>query len=377
MANVLDYLDWRGDLTLKQSPFNGVDSLVLCRLSYLPFDGILPGLYSDASISIAQAYERLIATTQSPVVLSSQGKLSARDAQLLRKLAHSKRFSQMQLTKYVNLIDACQQKQFSALTVYAGKQNTYVSYRGTDSTFVGWKEDFNMGFLTPVPAQREAVSYLGHIAHCTEGDLQVGGHSKGGNLAIYAAAFSDSAIQQRISHVYNHDGPGFLPQVMHSTGYQSIRPKITTFLPQSSVIGMLLEHEEDYLVVQSSQTGLLQHDLYSWNVMGGDFIRLDSTTQGSKVVDITLREWISQMNIVQREQLVDGLFHILNASGADTIYDLKSGKRIKAALAMISSIKQIDPATKHILSQTLGKLVGLIKKNTPLLLAKNSAGQKQ
>ena len=249
MANVLDYLDWRGDLTLAQSPFSHVDSLVLCRLSYLPFEGILPGLYSDTAISIFQAAERLLGDTSSPVIQASQKKLTPRDGKLLQKLAQSRRFSHMTLSKYINSVDRATQKQFSALTVHTGDGCLYVAYRGTDSTLVGWKEDFNMGFMTPVPSQREAISYLEHIAHNSSEQLRVGGHSKGGNLAIYAAAFSSPSIQSRILQVDSHDGPGFLPKVMHSAGYQAIRSKITTFLPQSSVIGMLLEHEEEYIIV--------------------------------------------------------------------------------------------------------------------------------
>ncbi len=372
MANVLDYLDWRGDLTLEQSPFSHVDSLILCRLSYLPFDGILPGLYSNAEVSISQAAERLLGDTSSPVIQASQEKLTPRDAKLLQKLAQSRRFSRMTLCKYMNSVDSAAQKQFSALTVHTNDGCLYVAYRGTDSTLVGWKEDFNMGFMTPVPSQRDAVSYLEHIAHNSSGQLRVGGHSKGGNLAIYAAAFSSPSIQSRILQVDSHDGPGFLPKVMHSAGYQAVRPKITTFLPQSSVIGMLLEHEEEYIVVQSSQRGLMQHDLYSWNVMADDFIRLHSITKGSHVVDKTLKEWIAQMNVVKREQLVDGLFQVLSASGAHTISDLKNGRHIQAALAMISAMRQFDPATKYALSQTFRSLFQLVRKNAPLMFFNRS-----
>lgn len=372
MANVLDYLDWRGDLTLEQSPSSHVDSLILCRLSYLPFDGILPGLYSNTAISIFQAAERLLGDTSSPVIQASQEKLTPRDAKLLQKLAQSRRFSQMTLCKYTNSVDSATQKQFSALTVHTNDGCLYVAYRGTDSTLVGWKEDFNMSFITPVPSQRDAVSYLEHIAHNSSEQLRVGGHSKGGNLAIYAAAFSSPSIQSRILQVDSHDGPGFLPKVMYSAGYQAVRPKITTFLPQSSVIGMLLEHEEEYIVVQSSQRGLMQHDLYSWNVMADDFIRLHSITKGSHVVDKTLKEWIAQMNVVKREQLVDGLFQVLSASGAHTISDLKNGRHIQAALAMISAMRQFDPATKYALSQTFRSLFQLVRKNAPLMFFNRS-----
>ena len=268
MANIFDYLAWRGDITLAQSPFNPVDSLILSVLSYLPFDGTVDSAFERRGITIAEAQVAFSARDVARAPVRSDN-----DVQLLTALAGSARFARMRLTGYTSLFDEARQEQFAALTIRTGDGASYISFRGTDHSLVGWKEDFNMSFMTPVPAQRDAVAYLERAAKSLWGPLRVGGHSKGGNLAVYASAFCGRRFQKRIVSVYNNDGPGFDESVIATEGFQIIGERLHAYVPQSSIIGMLLEHAEQYAIVHSGQKGIMQHDPYSWSVLGKEFRR--------------------------------------------------------------------------------------------------------
>ncbi|MBC5580105.1 DUF2974 domain-containing protein [Anaerofilum sp. BX8] len=353
MANILDYLEWRGDLTLQQAPFNPVDGLILCRLAYVPFDGIAPGP-GEGTATIGGA-ARVLLAQQTPERRAVVSGLWKGDAELLAALMDSGRFSGMLLESYVSELDPEEEKQFSAFTVCLGDGSRYVAYRGTDSTLVGWKEDFNMAFTTPVPAQRTAAEYLRARAAEKPGPLRVGGHSKGGNLAVFAAAFCGEETQGRILEVQNNDGPGFEAAVTAQPGYRRIAPRVRTMVPQSSVVGMLLEHEEAYTVVHSTQLGLMQHDLYSWQVRRTGFVCLESVDEGSRMVDRALKEWISSMTPAQRETFVDVLFGLLDASGAQTVGQLSLGW-LKNAGALARTLKGIDEPTREAMSSILKAL---------------------
>ena len=359
MANIMDYLDWRGDLTPQQAGINDVDLLILSRLSYFPFDGVVPSLLDGGSVTVAEAAS---ADFQKDFLLKE-------DRALLHALAESGRFSGMRLTGYVNKIDLDAQEQFSAVTVLPGNGEIVVAYRGTDSTLVGWKEDFNMGYLTPVPAQREAVRYLVRTADRAAGGIRLAGHSKGGNLAVYAAAFCPPDVRGRLLSVNNNDGPGFSSAVMEEPGYQAVRSRLRTFVPQSSVVGMLLDHEEEYTVVHSTQVGILQHDLYSWEVKRDDFIRLDTVSSSSRFADLTLKAWIAGMEREEREKFGDALYEILSATNAETVTEL-SASWFKSSVAIVQSLKNVDEPTKQLLYELLGRLLKSARESLPQVLPK-------
>ena len=279
------------------------------------------------------------------------------------------------------------QTQFCAVSLKLGSKtepDTFVAFRGTDNTLIGWKEDCNMGFICPVPAQVLAAEYLDEIASCststvTSGcemscatpcinksfinkpcinkpDIIVAGHSKGGNLAVYAASFCSSAAQKRIVHVYNFDGPGFDAKVLSRPEYQRICERTTTFVPQSSVVGMLLGHEEPYIVIHSEQSGLMQHDLYSWCIERTGFECLEKVTDGSRFVDATLKSWIAGMDYSQREGLVDAAYEVLSKTNARTLRDLGSNW-LSNSVAIMSSIGALDESSRTVALQALKALV--------------------
>ena len=202
MANVFDYLKWRGDLNLEQSKFNEIDNLILSRFSYFPFDNIIK---ENEVVTIKELSERFRKTDINPMHI-----LWKDDKEFFPAMGKTERFGNMLATKYINKIETEQEKQFSAITVLMPDDTIYVSFRGTDNTIVGWKEDFNMSFKSHIASQISAKEYLENIAEeFPNKKIRVGGHSKGGNIAIYASAFAKQAVKDRIINVYNNDGPGF------------------------------------------------------------------------------------------------------------------------------------------------------------------------
>ena len=349
MANLLDYMDWRGDLTLKQAPFCEVDNLILAELSFLDFSEIVPGPGEGAGITLAQAAERFFAARPAGEKID-MGVLVPDDIpELLRKMAVSNRFSRMKLNGFVNHLDTEKTKQFAALSIETGDGMVYLSFRGTDDTLAGWKEDFMLAYLPEVPAQREAVAYACQMAQqYPRRKLRLGGHSKGGHLAIWAGVFVPANVQRRIVQVWSNDGPGFLKDIRSLPEYRRLVGRIVSIVPKSSVVGMLLNHEENQTIVDSSQTGLLQHDGFSWMVMGDHFVRIESLSRHSKLSDLALKEWVDRMPMEQKARFVEGLFDVLSASGAETLTDLKED-RLKNAAAMIRAMKDMEKDTRDAL----------------------------
>ena len=367
MANILDYLDWRGDLTLAERGFNEVDNLLMAELCFLDFSGIVPADFS-APVFLPDAMRQYDAARPQ----ETMGVLVPEQIpELGHKMAASRRFSDLTLCAYVSRTDEETQTQFSALTILLPDKTAYIAFRGTDDTIVGWKEDFNMAFTPEIPAQRYAADYLQQAAAALAfRPLLVGGHSKGGNLAVYAAVFCGEAIQKQIRAVYNNDGPGFYASLLELPEHRRIAGKITTLLPESSVVGMLLEHEEAYQVVRSTQIGLMQHDGFSWQVVGDHFIHLDGFSREGKVIDETLESWEGSLSPKQREAFADALYAVLTASGAKTLSDL-NGDKLKSAVTMLKTYSNLDRETRQLLSGSLRALVGSYAKNVADDVQKN------
>ena len=351
MPDIYDYMAWRGDIRIEQDGFNEVDNLVLSAFAYVPLDGIVPGDCADGGVSIGEAARRFAENRDLWKLLRMQ-----KDKRLFEAIGRCPRFASLPLRRYVNVISEREETQFSAVTVELGDGGFFVAYRGTDNTLVGWKEDFNMGFMRLIPAQSAAVAYLEDAAARLNGPLRVGGHSKGGNLAIYAAAFCAPPVQERIAAVYNNDGPWLHAEQAGQAGYLAICDRLHAFIPQTSVIGMLLEHEGRYSVVRSSQRGLFQHDFYSWQIAGTGFVHLASVTNGSKFVDRTVKAWLAEWDEEQRALFVDALFRIINATGARTFQEMGASWH-RSALAMLKSYMSLDKEMRKAIGKTLGLLM--------------------
>ncbi len=355
MANVCDYVRWRGDLTLEQSEFNEIDNLILARFSYFPFDKII----RENEIATIKELSRRFSNqdvTKLPILWKD-------DVELFPLMGNSKRFGGMLATKYINKIDAEQEKQFSAITVLMPDDTIYVSYRGTDNTIVGWKEDFNMSFKSHIASQISAKQYLEEIAkEYPSSKIIIGGHSKGGNIAVYAATFASKEVKDRIINVYNNDGPGFCEDVIETPEYQEILSRVHTYIPQSSIIGRLMNHKEKYTIVESVQRGIMQHDLYSWQLLGKEFVTLKKLTNESEFIDKTIKDWLENVEPEKREQVIDAVFEILNTTEAQTMKELKANWFANAK-TILGTYKNIDNDTKEMVWQTVNELLKVAKNN--------------
>lgn len=356
MASLFDYLDWRGDLRFDQAPLNEVDNLILSQIAYLDFGGIVPPEHDGSPISFYNAVRSYLRHHKGePPYL---GKILPPEAvNLAAKAAKTRRFANTTLCGYVNRIHRGKQMQFSAVTFRLSNGQGYIAYRGTDDTLIGWKENFNMSFMQPVPAQLVAVRYLERAAADLAGDFYVGGHSKGGNLAVYAAVKCRPDLKERILTVFNNDGPGFDRTFIEGADYQNMRAKFRTIVPQSSVVGMLLEHEETYEVVQSNAAGLMQHNGFSWEVLGNRFLHLDTVSGESRLIDTTLKNWLNQMSVEEREKFVDSLYETCSALGVHTLTELSADK-----LRLLKAWNSLDAGSRNVLLKCAALLLRQKKK---------------
>ena len=343
MGNLNDYIEWRGDLRFSEVGLCEVDALIFSIMSYMRFDGIVPNTASDESITLLDAMKKFMNKNKGRKV--NLGKLIPPEFIGLTVAAvKSRRFSGVRLACYENEINEAEQKQFSAITFKFARDKYFVAFRGTDDTLTGWKESFNMSFMRPIPAQKAAAKYFARVADKYTGSFYLGGHSKGGNLAVYAAAEAPAEIKERIVSIYNNDGPGFDREYVSGDRFGAVRDKILTIVPQSSVVGMLLEHEEDYVIVKSTAGGLLQHDGNTWEVIGGSFVHLDTVTEDSKLIDRKLKEWLDEMPPAGRERFIDTVYETIAATNAKTLTELTSDK-----IKLVKAWGALDQTTKNFL----------------------------
>lgn len=362
MANIMDYIKWRGDLSFAQDPPNAVDALIFSSLSYISYGGQVEAEPQNP-ISLRSAAERFFTLEDHEQRVRVQN-----DLELLRLAAGSIRFGFSKIYLYRDTLIPEQETQFAAMTYLLDDGSAFVAFRGTDYSLVGWKEDFNMTFQQTVPAQRLAQQYVREVAQEYMAPLRLAGHSKGGNLAVFAAARSSPMVQERILEVFNNDGPGFTEYLMGDPGYIAMVPRIKTYIPQSSVIGMLLEHEEPFTVIRSKTVGLLQHDPYSWEVLGREFIPVPETTVDAKFLDATIKQWFAEMTNQERNQLVDVMYALLSTGGVDNTWDILHPRNIRNYLKTLSS----DENLRRILSEEFQNLVEAAKKTKALMDAERA-----
>lgn len=356
MPNLFDYFEWRGDLSLQNDGFNDVDALILSRLSYFPFDTIVSEDI-NSKITISSACEQFFASD-----INNDKVLWEGDTDLLKACAQSARFKNMKLSGYVNTVEKEKQMQFSAVIVEINSDCHFISFRGTDNTIIGWQEDFNMYYMFPLPSQRTAVEYLENAAKALNSQFYLGGHSKGGNLAVYASSFCSEKTRNRILEIYNHDGPGFDSKVIEQSGFKSVRGKIHTFVPQSSIFGMMFEHAEDYTIVKSSQKGFLQHDIYSWEVKRNSLVTLTTMTNTSAFFDHTLSQFVAEMDESQRKSFIEGIFSLLENTEDKTFNEIVENWKTNSTM-IFRSLKNMDGKTRNLILSTLLNFIKCAKNN--------------
>lgn len=345
MGNIIDYVYEYGNYTFSEMPLNEVDSLVLCQLIYLNYENYVPGLEKrNAPVSIQQIY----ADENWRQILEGYW-FKEDNAALFIAAAESVRFGSLKMNYYINIVSEKEEAQFSAMTYVLEDKNCYLAYRGTDATFIGWKEDFNMAYSKPVHSHHLSVEYMDRVAGYIGGDFYAGGHSKGGNLAVYAAMNCQEITRHSLLAVYNNDGPGFRPEILSAGNYKAIEGCTFKFIPKSSIVGVLLESEGEYDVVESRSIGALQHNSYSWKVKDAAFVRAGSRTDFNKFRDAALNEWILSLSEEETHAFVDTVYEVISASDAKDIFALGADWK-KALQSMSGALKGLTEETRNAIS---------------------------
>lgn len=311
---LMDYIEWRNDVSFRAAPFNEIDNVLLSYLAYADFGELLHE--PKRHVSIETCLKRFCEKHDLANVRDSKHFIE-RAPLLLEEMVRGARFRGTKVAHFREVFDKEKVQQFAALVFLLPDGTKYVSFRGTDSSITGWKEDFLMSITAETEGAKEAVSYLNDVAASVDGDFILGGHSKGGNFAMYAAAFCEDAVKGRIRKVYNNDGPGFREEIVRSAAYRELLPKITNIVPQTSIIGRLLSNEAAHTVVKSAAAGIFQHDVTTWEVTKDKFVRAEPDAF-SDFVEKSLGTWLETMDDEARKSLVETVFSMIEMTEAET-----------------------------------------------------------
>ena len=338
MPNINDYLKWRGEIPISKSfPFNEIDSMILARFSYLIFDKIN-----------MEEVETIYSISEKMKNFSNEEFRYNGDKELIQNLGNSLRFRDMRVTDFIENNEKDNEKQFGAIVIHNSKNEIYISFIGTNRTIYGWKEDYNMSFMENVPCQIAGYQYLGEIANKYKNTkIRIGGHSKGGNIAIYSAITTEEEIKKRIIKVYNYDGQGFNNKFIKKHDKDAIMDKIQTYFPQESIIGRIMNHKEKTVVIFSTAKGILQHDIYSWQVLGTEPIYAYELTKTSEIISKTVTNWLENTTEEKRKVFFDSVFSIIYSTEANTFGDISREitKSIPILLKSYVHISKEDKST--------------------------------
>ena len=352
MSTIFDYLDYVAYDSIYDRPFKELDILALTELTYLPFNRIVPqGDTTNIEVRLSDAAALVDRTTN--FIVTDQ------HLQLVDELATSKRFKNIKLLNYVDEYDPDIQKQFAAM-IYRLTIDVYlVVFRGTDDTLIGWKEDFHMTYMDHVPAQKRAASYLQHVMkEFPKGRFMVAGHSKGGNLAAYACSYLPDHLIERVDAIYCYDAPGLNKAIIKTEGYQRIAHLIHRFVPQGSIVGMMLEVPEPATIVKSRAFGgFAQHDAFTWMVEKDGFVTLDQTNPDSQQTDETLKQWVRETSADERKKFFDTFFGIFLDAGITSINDLRNLKNFSKIKDIFQSAQDLDPTEREMLERLAKQLI--------------------
>ena len=352
MSTIFDYLKEVTHDSIYDRPFKELDVLALTELTYLPFGHIVPqGDTTNIEVRLSDAAGLVDRTTNFTV--------SHQHLQLVDELAPSKRFKNVKLLNYVDEYDPDVQKQFAAMTYRLTMDVYLVVFRGTDDTLIGWKEDFHMTYMDHVPAQKRAASYLQNVMkEFPKGRFMVAGHSKGGNLATYACSYLPDSLFERVDAIYSYDAPGLNKAIIETQGYQRTSPKIHRFVPQGSIVGMMLEVPEPATIVKSRAFGgFVQHDAFTWETKDLSFVTVTETSPDSQQTDLTLKQWVRETSADERKKFFDTFFGIFLDAGITSINDLTNLKQLAKAKEILQNAQDLDPTEREMLERLAKQLI--------------------
>jgi hypothetical protein len=346
MADLFDYMDWRGDLDFQSSPANEADHYIISKIGCPDLTGFIPGDEHEAALP--EVVEAFRAHAENGGI-SREVATSQRVLDSFFRLPSVPRFRSLMLSGYRRINDLDNTEQFSALTVRIPDGTRFITFRGTDDNIFAWKENFRMTIVDTIPAQEDALRYLRWAMDAFDGSFIVCGHSKGGNLAVYAASMLPQELQDRIISVYSFDGPGFQDAFLEQEGYLRLLPKVHSLIPQNSIVGLLLSTGKAPELVTSNCFGAKAHDGFTWEVLGTRFVRSEALSPSSAMFQKAIRETLSGMSREEREAFIEDFFQIMTSTGAFTLTDLTEIK-LRHALEIAQSLGQNREVQKFALS---------------------------
>lgn len=348
MANIINYIKWRGDLEFEKVPFNKVDNLGLTMLIYNDFSGIVPGKDEYGRISIREAADKYFQTH------SLEGLDKYAFDWVLYYMGKYKRFGNLYLSDYVDVNDTDRNMVFTAFTVHLPDGSHFVAYRGTTMEIDDWRLDFQISF-EEIEAQRAAARYLQYVMSKYAGDIYVGGHSKGGNLAVYASMNSSSEVRNRIKKIYSFDGPGFCPELLEKDKFNEIKERIVHIVPAFCVVGMLFELQVPHEIVASSASKIAQHSGMTWKIEGNHFVHRRFLTDESTVYNNAIDDWIGNATMEQRRAFTRDIFDAMKAGGAVNINEISEGGFHDFGTILLSAANS-ESKTKIVVGKFFGSL---------------------
>ncbi len=354
--NILDYLKWRNDIPFDIADFNEVDSAILCELTYVEIGDYFNS--NEEFITIKELSKRFYEINDYDYIFKN-ALFIERAPLILKDAGIGSRFADIEVGYFVNEIDEF--TQFSAVVFKIKDKFNYIAFRGTDGSVVGWKEDFQLAYSDKLSGSKNAIKYLNDVALKLSGRLVLGGHSKGGNLAIYASSFCDDSVKNRIDKIYVKDSPGFNEKIINSKEYQENLIKIHSIIPEDSIIGLLLLSKFKHKIIKSSASGFFQHDLLTWEVEKDGFV-LGDLSNSSKFIEQLMDEWLEKIDDDTRKSIVDTIFSIIESSKKETFKEIAQEKW-KSLELIIKNIYKLPKEKQKELSDAIAQLINIAKDN--------------
>ena len=340
MSSLDNYIKNYGTILFEESSINDVDNVIFSCLAYINFEDIL----DEKDITMLKAYKKYKNKYSSKEIAKFSYSLK-KGCYLFMNIATTPRFKDVIISNYVKILDNT--KQFCAVTFKLPDNSIYIAYEGTDDSIIGWKEDFETSYMFPVPSQILAVKYLNDAIKRSNHNVYVGGHSKGGNLAMTAAMYCKSYIKRRIKKVYNNDGPGFRDEEYNSLEYKIMAKKLRKFVPEDSMVGMILKNDENYITVHSNAHAFYQHYPFTWECYGAFFLKSTRSKMSEKFED-RIEKWLNNFNDKQREEFFESFFGVMEKSSITCLKELREFK-FDRVLTLIKTSKNLDKDTKKML----------------------------
>lgn len=362
---IKDYVKWRGDLTFEQDRFNEVDNLVLCSLAYMNLDTVIKEIGKEEptvrEVGIT-FFKQLKCDKTEPQNIFFKEYLS-----IFRGMYRKKRFGTIRIRNYYGIMDKEKLIQFAAMEFVLPDNTPYIVFRGTDDSFIGWKEDMFIS-MEVIESEKEAFKYLERVLKQHDGPVRVGGHSKGANLAMYASLLTKGENQDRIIEIYNNDGPGFLDNILseHWDNVGVIESKVKRYLPEESVVGMLLNNIGNPVIIKSNKSRIFQHTMTNWNVEGTKMVRAKEISAFSIKTQTVITEWLNSFEDKKKQEFFDDLFDALEATGAENFSNLQGGG-VKSIQAVIKKLNHLNPETKEKMRLVLKEMILESNRKVPSL----------